>query len=78
MPDFQHMLARVNVPVLAIFGEQDRNERNAATISTEASKCRVVVTPSEEDSQIARHCRSLMRSCTSSAYINNLVAYSMY
>ena len=25
VPHFQHMLARVNVPVLAIFGEKDRN-----------------------------------------------------
>ena len=47
---------------LGIRLDQDRNERNAATISTEASKCRVVVIPSEEDSQIALHCRSLMYS----------------
>ena len=25
VPNFQHMLARLNVPVLAIFGEKDRN-----------------------------------------------------
>jgi fermentation-respiration switch protein FrsA (DUF1100 family) len=25
VPDFERMLARVNVPVLAIFGEKDRN-----------------------------------------------------
>jgi len=47
---------------LGIQLDQDRNERNAATISTETSKCGVVVIPSEEDSQIARHCRSLMHS----------------
>jgi acetate kinase len=47
---------------LGIRLDQGRNERNAATISTETSKCRVVVIPSEEDSQIARHCRSLMHS----------------
>ena len=47
---------------LGIRLDHDRNERNAATISTEASKCRVVVIPSEEDSQIALHCRSLMYS----------------
>ena len=47
---------------LGIRLDQDRNERNAATISTDTSKCRVVVIPSEEDSQIARHCRSLMHS----------------
>ena len=37
---------------LGIRLDQDRNERNAATISAET----------EEDSQIARHCRSLMHS----------------
>jgi len=47
---------------LGIQLDQERNERHAATISTEASKCRVVVIPSEEDSQIARHCRRLMPS----------------
>jgi acetate kinase len=47
---------------LGIQLDQDRNERHATTISTEASKCRVVVIPSEEDSQIARHCRRLMPS----------------
>jgi acetate kinase len=47
---------------LGIQLDQDRNERNAAMISTETSKCRIVVMPSEEDSQIARHCRRLMSS----------------
>src|ERR1700730_4655084 len=47
---------------LGIQLDQERNERNAATISIETSKCCVVVIPSEEDSQIARHCRSLMHS----------------
>jgi uncharacterized protein len=34
VPHFQHILARVNVPVLAIFGEQDRNVnwRNTAAL----------------------------------------------
>jgi acetate kinase len=47
---------------LGIELDQDRNQRNAAPISTETSKCRVVVIPSEEDSQIAQHCRRLMSS----------------
>ncbi len=47
---------------LGIQLDQDRNRRHAPTISTETSKCRVVVIPSEEDSQIARHCRRLMSS----------------
>lgn len=47
--------------VLGIQIDSDRNENNAATISTETSKCRVAVIPSEEDQQIARHCRVLMR-----------------
>jgi acetate kinase len=46
--------------VLGIQIDSDRNENNAATISTETSKCRVAVIPSEEDQQIARHCRELM------------------
>src|SRR5438552_9025681 len=39
-----------------------RNEVNAATISTENSRCHVAVIPSEEDREIARHSRGLMRS----------------
>jgi fermentation-respiration switch protein FrsA (DUF1100 family) len=37
VPHFQHMLARVNVPVLAIFGEKDRNVnwRNTVALYSE-------------------------------------------
>jgi acetate kinase len=36
-----------------------QNQANASTISTGKSKCRVRVMPSEEDRQIARHCRAM-------------------
>lgn len=55
-------LACAGLDFLGIQLDQDRNERNAAMISAETSKCCVVVIPSEEDTQIARHCRSLMHS----------------
>jgi acetate kinase len=47
---------------LGIQLDQDRNERHATTVSSDTSKCPVAVIPSEEDSQIARHCRRLMHS----------------
>ena len=47
---------------LGIQLEPNRNEVNAATISTENSRCHVAVIPSEEDREIARHCRELMHS----------------
>jgi acetate kinase len=47
---------------LGIQLDRDRNEGNATTISTETSKCRVAVIPSEEDREIACHCRELMHS----------------
>ena len=47
---------------LGIQLEPNRNEINAATISTENSSCHVAVIPSEEDREIARHCRELMHS----------------
>ena len=40
--------------------DQASNVAHAATISAETSKVRVRIVPSEEDRQIARHCRALL------------------
>jgi len=41
--------------------DKGQNDAHAATISTAASKVRVDIVPSQEDQQIARHCRTLIR-----------------
>jgi len=46
---------------LGIAIDKGQNEAHAATISTAASSIRVDIVPSQEDQQIARHCRILMQ-----------------
>ena len=41
--------------------DESRNQANAATISPAASKVQVCIVPSQEDRQIARHCRAMLR-----------------
>jgi acetate kinase len=50
---------------LGIALDQPGNQAHAKTISTDASKVRIAIVPSEEDRQIARHCRALLRATTS-------------
>jgi acetate kinase len=45
---------------LGLVLDQSRNQSHAATISAAESKVRVRIVPSEEDRQIARHCRALL------------------
>ena len=45
---------------LGIALDEAANKRNESTISSAKSKCRVAVIESDEDLQIARHCRRLM------------------
>ena len=45
---------------LGIALDDRANQRNESTISSAQSKCRVAVIDSDEDLQIARHCRRLM------------------
>jgi acetate kinase len=53
--------------LLGISIDAASNKSNADTISDGASKVCVRVLPSQEDLQIARHCRALMRSSAASA-----------
>jgi acetate kinase len=46
---------------LGIALDQTSNQAHAATISSAESRVRVGIVPSEEDRQIARHCRALLR-----------------
>ena len=46
---------------LGVALDQSSNRSHAATISAPESKVRVRIVPSEEDRQIARHCRALLR-----------------
>ena len=41
--------------------DEARNRANEATISQPTSKLQVGIVPSQEDRQIARHCRAMMR-----------------
>jgi acetate kinase len=50
---------------LGIALDQTGNQAHAATISAPESKVRVRIVASEEDRQIARHCRALLRSAAS-------------
>jgi acetate kinase len=50
---------------LGIALDQPGNQAHAKTISTAASKVHVGIVPSEEDRQIARHCRALLRTASS-------------
>jgi acetate kinase len=50
---------------LGIAIDQTRNQSHAATISAPASRVRVRIVSSEEDRQIARHCRALLCSAAS-------------
>jgi len=47
---------------LGITVDRDRNERGDTPISAADSKVQVSVMPSQEDRQIARHCRAMMNS----------------
>jgi acetate kinase len=47
---------------LGVVLDQAGNQAHATTISTPESQVRVRIVPSEEDRQIARHCRALLRS----------------
>lgn len=46
--------------ILGILIDSGRNQRNERTISADNSNVQVAVVPSEEDRQIARHCRSMI------------------
>jgi acetate kinase len=46
---------------LGIRLDDPADQQNGSTISTQQSKVRVSVVPSQEDRQIARHCRAMMR-----------------
>lgn len=46
---------------LGVSIDDAQNRAHSSTISTEASKIRVGIVPSQEDQQIARHCRALMQ-----------------
>jgi acetate kinase len=46
---------------LGVALDQSRNQSHAPTISSPESKVRVRIVPSEEDRQIARHCRALLQ-----------------
>ncbi|HEX4652601.1 MAG TPA: acetate/propionate family kinase [Granulicella sp.] len=50
---------------LGVTLDQASNQSHAATISTAGSKVRVRIVASEEDRQIARHCRALLGSAAS-------------
>ncbi len=50
-----------NLDFLGISVDEDRNQQHSTTISNESSKVRVRIIQSQEDRQIARHCRSMMR-----------------
>ena len=50
---------------LGIAVDQSSNQSHAATISSPESKVRVRIVASEEDRQIARHCRALLCSAAS-------------
>jgi acetate kinase len=63
--------ARVRGTVCSALGflgvalDETSNQSHAATISAPESKVRVRIVASEEDRQIARHCRALLRSASS-------------
>ncbi len=44
--------------------DSERNQRNGPVISEDGAECEVRVMPSQEDLQIARHCRILMSQTT--------------
>jgi acetate kinase len=50
---------------LGVILDPSRNQAHDSTISIAESKVCVRIVPSEEDRQIARHCRTLLRSSAS-------------